>query len=124
MVTKGVHGRLWNFGCIHQSEIMSGIASGRDGRTGIGRITGETPDISEWLDFDIYDLAWILDNANAEKNLRLARWLGVAHQIGSDRPLLLGNKWRREYRGENNRPACHGPASEATRRGRENQNLR
>ena len=49
MVTKGVHGRLWDFGCIHQSEIMSRIASGPDGRTGIERITGKTPDISEFV---------------------------------------------------------------------------
>jgi hypothetical protein len=84
MVTKGVHARLWDYGCIHQSEIMSRVASGRDGRTGIERITGETPDISEWLDFDIYDLVWVWDNPNAEVNPRLARWLGVAHRIGSD----------------------------------------
>jgi hypothetical protein len=63
---------------------MSRIASGSDGRTGIERITGETPDISEWLDFDIYDLVWIWDNPNSEANPRLARWLGVAHRIGSD----------------------------------------
>ena len=37
-----VHGRLWDFGCIHQSEIMSRIASRHDGRTGIKRITGQT----------------------------------------------------------------------------------
>ena len=84
MVTKGVHRRLWDFGCIHQSEIMCRIASTRDGRTGIERITGDTPDISEWLDFDIYDLVWVWDNPNAEINPRLARWLGVAHRIGSD----------------------------------------
>ena len=84
MVTKGVHGRLWDYGCIHQAEIMSRIASGRDGRTGIERITGETPDISEWLDFDVYDLVWIWDNPNGEANPRLARWLGVAHRVGSD----------------------------------------
>jgi hypothetical protein len=84
MVTKGVHRRLWDFGCIHQSEIMCRIASSRDGRTGIERITGDTPDISEWLDFDIYDLVWVWDNPNAEINPRLARWLGVAHRIGSD----------------------------------------
>jgi hypothetical protein len=84
MVTKGVHARLWDYGCIHQSEIMSRIASSRDGRTGIERITGETPDISERLDFDIYDLVWVWDSPNAEVNPRLARWLGVAHRIGSD----------------------------------------
>jgi hypothetical protein len=63
---------------------MSRIASGRDGRTGIERITGETPDISEWLDFDIYALVWVWDNPIPEINPRLARWLGVAHRIGSD----------------------------------------
>ena len=62
---------------------MSRITSGRDGRTGIERITGETPDISEWLDFDIYDLVWIWDNSDAKENPILARWLGVAHRIGS-----------------------------------------
>jgi hypothetical protein len=84
MVTKGVHRQLWDFGCIHQSEIMCRIVSGRDGRTGIERITGDTPDISEWLDFDLYDLIWFWDNPNAEENPRLGRWLGVAHRIGSD----------------------------------------
>ena len=77
MVKKGVHGGLWDFGCIHQSEFMSRIASRRGGRTGIERITGKTPGISEWLDFDIYDLVWIWDNPNAEGNPRLARWGSV-----------------------------------------------
>jgi hypothetical protein len=63
---------------------MSRIASGQDGRTGVEHITGETSDISEWLDFDIYDVVWIWDNPKAEADPRLARWLGVAHRIGSD----------------------------------------
>jgi hypothetical protein len=85
MVTKGVHRRLWDFGCVHQSEIMCRIASYCDGRTGIERITGETPDISEWLDFDFYDLVWFWDNnPNAAENPRLGKWLGVAHRVGSD----------------------------------------
>jgi hypothetical protein len=75
MVMKGVHGKLWDFGCMCQS--MSRVASGQDGRTGIERIAGETPNISEWLDFDIYDLVWIWDNLNAEANPRLARWMGL-----------------------------------------------
>jgi hypothetical protein len=84
MVTKGVHGRLWDFGSVHQPEIMSRIASGQGGRTGTERITGETQNSSEWLDFDICDLVWTHDNPNAKENPRLARWLGVAHQVGSD----------------------------------------
>ena len=46
MVTKGVHKRLWDFGCIHQWEIMSRITSERDERTGIERITGKNPETS------------------------------------------------------------------------------
>ena len=84
MVREGVHGRRWDFGGIHLLKIMSRIASGRNGRREITRITGEIPDILEWLDFDIYDLVWIWDNPNAEANPILARWLGVAHRIGSD----------------------------------------
>jgi hypothetical protein len=42
MATKGVHGRLWHFGCMH----MSCITSGQDGRTpDVKRITGQRPDI-------------------------------------------------------------------------------
>jgi predicted GIY-YIG superfamily endonuclease len=55
MVGKNAPKRLWDFGLVHQSEIMSRMSRGRDGRTGYESITGETPDISEWLDFDFYD---------------------------------------------------------------------
>jgi hypothetical protein len=28
---------------------------------GYEEVTGQTPDISEWLDFEFYDLVWWLD---------------------------------------------------------------
>jgi hypothetical protein len=34
-----------------------------DGRTPMEQVTGETPDISEYLDFGIYDWVWFKDNA-------------------------------------------------------------
>jgi hypothetical protein len=37
------------------------MACGPDGRTGYEKITGNTPDISEWLDFDFYDMVWYYD---------------------------------------------------------------
>jgi hypothetical protein len=54
---------------VHQSEIMiSGIASGQqDGRSGTERIAGETPDISERLDFDMCDPVWIWDNRTQQR---------------------------------------------------------
>ena len=65
---------------------MTHIARGPDGRTGYERMTGNTPDISEMLDFDIWDLVWYHQPGTdtSEPVRRLGRWLGVAHQIGSD----------------------------------------
>jgi hypothetical protein len=37
------------------------MARGSDRRTGYDEVTGLTPDISEWLDFEFYDLVWWLD---------------------------------------------------------------
>ena len=70
---------------------MSRTARGPLGRTGVERISGNTPDISEWIDFEMYDLVWFLDTAKRLKDpsmeggsRRLRRWIGIAHQIGSD----------------------------------------
>jgi hypothetical protein len=49
-------------------------------------MTGNTPDISEMLDFDIWDLVWYHQPGTdtPEPVRRLGRWLGVAHRIGRD----------------------------------------
>ena len=50
-------------------------------------VTGETPDISEWIDFEFYDRVWFYDRKKMEMDdtgRKLARWLGVAHRVGSD----------------------------------------
>ena len=75
--------RLWDYGLVWEAEILSRTASGPDGRTGVGRITGDSVDISEWMDFSFYDLVWFWDHPSAENNPRLGRFLGVAHRIGS-----------------------------------------
>ena len=46
------------------------------------QITGETPDISEYLDFGFYDWIWYKDNAGLGEN-KIGRWLGVAHRVGN-----------------------------------------
>ena len=64
------------------------MAQGMDSRTGYEEVTGQTPDISEWLDFEFYDLVWWLDWPNepdfTENTGWLAWWLGVSHQVSSD----------------------------------------
>jgi hypothetical protein len=87
MITKAVPRRLWDYGLVYESEIMSRMARGPEGRTGMEEITGDSPDISEWLDFDFYDLVWYWHAPHlplTEDNPRLGRWLGVAHRVGSD----------------------------------------
>jgi hypothetical protein len=51
MTKKNVPKRLWDFGLVYESEILSRMARGNDRRTGYEEVTGQTPDISEWLDF-------------------------------------------------------------------------
>ena len=81
MAKKHVPRALWDYGLIYESEILTRMARGD--RTGYEEVTGETPDISEWLDFEFYDLVWYWDHPQADDNPRLGRWLGVSHRIGS-----------------------------------------
>ena len=77
--------RLWDYGIRWVCETMQRTArqSGDlDGRTSLERVTGETPDISEYLDFTFYDWCWYNDNAGLGAT-RLGRWLGVSHRVGS-----------------------------------------
>jgi len=87
MQKQNVPRRLWDFGLVWVSKINNRTARGPQERTPYERITGNTPDISEWLDFNFYDWCWFW-NAPAqdltEDRADLGRFLGVAHRIGSD----------------------------------------
>ena len=87
MLKRKVPPRLWDYGLVYETNILNRIPRGREQRTGIEIVTGETPDISEWLDFEFYDRVWYYDQKKIESDgsgRRLARWLGVAHRVGSD----------------------------------------
>ena len=47
------------------------------------RVTGDSIDISEWLEFEFYDLCWYWDNQQDTKEAKIGRWLGVSHRVGS-----------------------------------------
>jgi hypothetical protein len=82
--------RLWNCGLPHVCAVMRLTAScaGRlQGRTPLEAMTGETPDISECLDFGFCDLVWFKENAGLGE-MQLGRFLGVDHSVGS----LMGCK--------------------------------
>jgi hypothetical protein len=88
MTTKRVPKRLWDYGLVHQGELMSRMARGGTCRMGYEDVIGETPDISEWLDFDFFDRIWYHDPPGTmaettEEIRKLGRWLGVANRVGS-----------------------------------------
>ncbi len=58
MSTQNVPKRLWCFGLEHQACLMHFIPRGRNNRMGYKMILGRIPDISEYLDFDFFNLVW------------------------------------------------------------------
>ncbi len=82
MVRRKVPKIFWDFGVIWEAEIYSRTA-GLDGRTPLERITGDTIDISEWVDFEFYDICWYWDPSGGDEKRKIGRWLGVSHHVGS-----------------------------------------
>ena len=82
MIGHKVPNRLWDYGLVYEAEILSRLSRGQDDRTGIERLTGDTPDISEWMDFGFYDIVWYHDQPKpdlTDESRKLGRWLGVSH---------------------------------------------
>jgi hypothetical protein len=79
---------MWDYGLVYKGKLLTRMSHGNDNRSGNEQVTGKTPDISEWLDFEFYDLVWWWDRPNKpninDQMKRLGRWLGVSHHIGSD----------------------------------------
>ena len=87
MLKKKVPTRLWDYGLGYKSNRLNRIRRGHRQQTGLEMVTGKTPDISEWIDFEFYDRVWFYDRKKMEMDdtgRKLARWLGVAHRVGSD----------------------------------------
>ena len=84
LVDKRIPIEFWDFALVWIGETMSRTWDPKLGRTGIEQITGETPDISEWLEFGFYDTVRYWDvGANNKGTPKLGKWLGVAHRVGS-----------------------------------------
>ena len=85
MLKKKVPRRLWDYGIKWVCEVIQRTASTSGDlsrRTALEQLTGETPEISEYLDFTFYDWCWYNDNAGLGET-KLGRWLGISHRIGS-----------------------------------------
>ncbi|MGH3053835.1 MAG: hypothetical protein ACRDL7_02535, partial [Gaiellaceae bacterium] len=77
--------RLWNFGIKYTSDLRANLSRPPlEGRTPVEVTTGDTPDISELLDYEFYQ--WVkyreLGTRFPEQRMELGRWLGIAHDVG------------------------------------------
>ena len=56
---------------------------GKDGLPYLERLTGDMIDISEWMEFEFYDLVWFWNNQSGDTKPMLGLWIGVSHRFGS-----------------------------------------
>ena len=68
---------------VLEAEIYSHTES-KDGCPSLERLTGDTIDISEWLDFEFYDLVCSCNNHSDDTKPMLGLWIGVSHRVGGD----------------------------------------
>ena len=85
-VKHNVPDRLWDFLVSYTCEIGNVTVTSSKyakGRTPIEHISGNTPEITEYLDFSFYD--YVVHKPNAGVGApEIGRWLGVAHRVGPD----------------------------------------
>ena len=80
MTQRDVPKRLWDYAYKYESEILNRIWQPKLGRTPTEDVFGETPNISEYLDFGFYEWVWYW--SVSDKVAKIGRWLGVSKNIG------------------------------------------
>jgi len=77
---------LWGFCAVYTADLRNRLAlplTQLHGRTPHEVLTGNTPDISEFLEFEWYQPIWYYDpEPFPEQRRKLARWIGIAHRVG------------------------------------------
>jgi hypothetical protein len=78
--------RLWDYCAVYVSDLRNRLALPLyqlHGRTPYEILTGNTPDISEYLEYEWYQPVWVHNPATFPEQQRvIGRWLGVAHRVG------------------------------------------
>ena len=87
MLRKKVPLRYWCYAMEYYCDLSSVMVPGmyrNKGRTGHEIVFGNTPDISEYVEFEFYDYCWYWDTPQdfPHEKKQLGRWLGVAHRVG------------------------------------------
>ena len=73
---------MWNFHIVWEAQIYSRTVH-RNHNTPLEALTDDTVDISEWKEFEFYDLVLYWDDRDNETRQSIGRWFGPSHHIGS-----------------------------------------
>jgi len=73
---------VWDFHIIWETQIYSRTVHNNH-TIPLEALTGDTVDISEWTEFEFYDLMMYWDDREKEASQSIGRWLGPSHHIGS-----------------------------------------
>ena len=64
MTKKKVTRFLWDFGLVHENELLSRMTNSHRWTSGCEEITRDMTNIAEQFDFEFYDLVWWQDCNN------------------------------------------------------------
>ena len=83
---RDVPKQLWDYGMMYKFKLMKKYAGGPDGQRAIEETNGTMLDISEWCDFEFYDLVWYRPHGKLNERLKaeLALWISILHHTGSN----------------------------------------
>jgi hypothetical protein len=76
---------FWDFALEYIISIRQFlIRRAADNRSPMETVTGDAPNISEYMDFDFYEFVKYRDaTADRDDPIKLGRWLGIAHEVGT-----------------------------------------
>jgi hypothetical protein len=91
MLKKKIPSRLWDYGFTWVCEtdnVFANMLKYDEGHTPLEIITGDTPNISEHLNFDFYD--WVLYWSDAGLGeVEIAKWIRASHRVVAKAYVLL-----------------------------------
>ncbi len=65
--------RRQDYGMAHVCKLRQFTAMRPDWRTPYEEVKGDTPDITEWVDFEFYDWVWYWDQPGNEDNPKIGQ---------------------------------------------------
>ena len=73
---------IWDYHIVWEAQVYTRTVH-KNNHTSLEALTGDTTDISEWIEFEFYDLCLYWDNRDGDTRPSIGRWLGPSHHIGS-----------------------------------------